>query len=272
MVWTIILFQVCLSNHHHHHVVPLARISLTLSRHFSLSFIASCRSSGLHSVSSHSCWMCVQAVRPAFARTYVGVHRSTSHSYLILIIYTHLYGFKYSYLILIIYTQFYGFKYSYLILIIYTHLYGFKYCYLILIIYTHLYGFKYSYLILIIYTHLYGFKYCYLILIIYTHLYGFKYSYLILIIYVFLTGSLANWVEYSRMIRETWLQFQVASYQRHKKWYLIPPCLTLSNIRYVSRVKWTNSRKGVVPSPTLKWGSCWNGSLLVTLDYGRQLG
>ena len=42
-------------HHHHHHVVPLARISLTLSRHFSLSFIASGRSSGLHSVFSHSC-------------------------------------------------------------------------------------------------------------------------------------------------------------------------------------------------------------------------
>ncbi len=33
---------------HHHHVVPLAWVSLTLSRHFSLSFIASGRSSGLH--------------------------------------------------------------------------------------------------------------------------------------------------------------------------------------------------------------------------------
>ena len=43
--------------HHHHHVVPLAWISLTLSRHFSLSFIASGRSSGPHPVSSHSCWM-----------------------------------------------------------------------------------------------------------------------------------------------------------------------------------------------------------------------
>ena len=42
-------------HHHHHHVVPLARISLTLSRHFSPSFIASGRSSGLHPVSSHSC-------------------------------------------------------------------------------------------------------------------------------------------------------------------------------------------------------------------------
>ena len=41
--------------YHHHHVMPLARISLTLSCHFSLSFIASGRSSGLHPVSSHSC-------------------------------------------------------------------------------------------------------------------------------------------------------------------------------------------------------------------------
>ena len=41
-------------HHHHHHVVPQAGISLTLSRHFSLSFIASGRSSGLHPVSSRS--------------------------------------------------------------------------------------------------------------------------------------------------------------------------------------------------------------------------
>ena len=44
--------------YHHHHVVLLARISLTLSRHFSLSFIASGRSSGLHPVSSHAVWLC----------------------------------------------------------------------------------------------------------------------------------------------------------------------------------------------------------------------
>ena len=63
---------------HHHHVVVLARISLTLSRHFSLSFIASGRSSGLHPISSHSYWMYVWAGHPAFAWPYVGVHRSTS--------------------------------------------------------------------------------------------------------------------------------------------------------------------------------------------------
>ena len=65
-------------HHHHHHVVPLARISLTLSRHFSLSFIASGRSSRLHPVSSHSFCMYILADRPALARPYVGVHWSTS--------------------------------------------------------------------------------------------------------------------------------------------------------------------------------------------------
>ena len=64
--------------YHHHDVVPLARISLTLSHHFSLSFIASGRSLGLHPVSSHSCWMYFRAGRPACPRPYVGVHRSTS--------------------------------------------------------------------------------------------------------------------------------------------------------------------------------------------------
>ena len=65
-------------NIHHHHVVLVARISLNLSRHFSLLFIASGRSSGLHPVSSHSCWMYVRAGRPALARPCVGVHKSTS--------------------------------------------------------------------------------------------------------------------------------------------------------------------------------------------------
>ena len=65
-------------HHHHHHVVPLAQISLTLSCHFSQSFIAFGRSSGLYPVPSHSCCMYVRADRPAFAWPYAGVHRSTS--------------------------------------------------------------------------------------------------------------------------------------------------------------------------------------------------
>ena len=68
----------CLLNHHHHHVVLPARISLTLSRHSFPSSITSGRSSELHSVSSHSCCVYVWAGCPAFARPYVGVHRSTS--------------------------------------------------------------------------------------------------------------------------------------------------------------------------------------------------
>ena len=64
--------------YHHHHIVLAARISLTLSRHSSLSFIALGRSSGQQPVSSHSCWMYVRAGRPAFARPCVGIHKSTS--------------------------------------------------------------------------------------------------------------------------------------------------------------------------------------------------
>ena len=64
--------------HYHNHVVLVAQISLTLSRHFFLSFTASSRSSGQHPVSSHSCWMYVCAGRPAFAWPCVGVHKSTS--------------------------------------------------------------------------------------------------------------------------------------------------------------------------------------------------
>ena len=56
-----------------------------------------------------------------------------------------------------------------------------------------------------------------------------------------------------------------------KKWYLIPLCLTLSIIRYVSKVKWGNPGKGKAPSPTPWYSSFWKWSLQVTLDYGCQL-
>ena len=72
-----VTFNINHHHHHHHHIALVARISLTLSRHSSLSFIALGRSSGQHPVSSHSCWMNVPAGRPAFARPCVGVHKST---------------------------------------------------------------------------------------------------------------------------------------------------------------------------------------------------
>ena len=56
-------------------------------------------------------------------------------------------------------------------------------------------------------------------------------------------NSLASWVACSLIVHVTWVQSQVTSYQRLKKWSLIPPCLTLSIIRYVSRVKWSNPGK-----------------------------
>ena len=52
---------------------------------------------------------------------------------------------------------------------------------------------------------------------------------------------------------------------RFKRWYLKPPCLTLSIIRCVSRMKWSNPGNGVAHSPT---PSYWKQSLRVTLDYG----
>ena len=39
------------------------------------------------------------------------------------------------------------------------------------------------------------------------------------------------------MAMETRVQSQIKSYQRLKKWYLMPLCLTLSIIRYGSRVR-----------------------------------
>ena len=83
------------------------------------------------------------------------------------------------------------------------------------------------------------------------------------------TGS-PRWLECSPMAQETWVQSQVKSYQRLKKWYLMPPCLTLSIIRQGSRVKWSNLREGVVPFPTprvvaIEQGAFWLPTLLYLL-------
>ena len=93
------------------------------------------------------------------------------------------------------------------------------------------------------FLHTFDIKFSDIIQIICIQLYDFKYSYLIIIWFV-------KWLESSPMAWETGVQSQVKSYQRLKKWYLMPPCLTLSIIRYVSRVKWSNPEKGVALSPT----------------------
>ena len=82
---------------------------------------------------------------------------------------------------------------------------------------------------------------------------------------------MAWWLECLAMALGDWGSIQVESYQRLKKWYLIPPCLTLSIIKYRSRVKLSNPGKGVAPSPTPWCSSYWKGSLQVTLDYCCQI-
>ena len=75
---------------------------------------------------------------------------------------------------------------------------------------------------------------------------------------------------YIYVAQDTRVQSQVKSYQILKKWYLISPCLTLSIIRYISRVKWNNPRKEVAPFPT-PCSSYWKGNLWDALDYCCQL-
>ena len=66
-----------------------------------------------------------------------------------------------------------------------------------------------------------------------------------------------------------YIKFQFESYQRLKKWYLMPSCLTLSIIRYGSRVKLSKPGIVVEPYPTSRCCSYWKWSSRVTLDYGR---
>ena len=73
--------------------------------------------------------------------------------------------------------------------------------------------------------------------------------------FIFLIKRL--WVECLSMARETGVQSQIESYQRLKKWYLMEPCLTLSIIRYRSRVKRSYPRKEVAPFPTPRCSSYW---------------
>ena len=81
-------------------------------------------------------------------------------------------------------------------------------------------------------------------------------------IYIYI--SLVGWVFANGW--ETRFQSQVKIYHRFKKWYLIPPCL-----KYISKVKWSNPRKGIMLSPTPLSNSSWKENLQVALDYNCQL-
>ena len=65
--------------------------------------------------------------------------------------------------------------------------------------------------------------------------------------------------------------FQGRVIPKTQMWYLLPSCLTLSTIKYGSRVKWSNPGKGIAPFFTHRCSSKIKGSLWVTVDNGRQL-
>ena len=73
------------------------------------------------------------------------------------------------------------------------------------------------------------------------------------------------------MVQEIGVQSQVDSYQNLKKCYLTSLWLTLSIIRYGSRVNWFIPWKEVVTSSTPWCSNYRKGNLWVNLDYGRQL-
>ena len=56
-----------------------------------------------------------------------------------------------------------------------------------------------------------------------------------------------------------------------QKWYLMPPCLTLSNIRLGSRGKWSNPEKGIALSLHLSVVAIKKGAFVSTSTKGWQL-
>ena len=102
-------------------IMPPARISLALSRNFSLSFIASGGSSRLHPVSSHSCCIYVRASHPAFAWLYegsIGVHhwwvRPCFSSSVLRVLFVYIYKYIYKYIYIYIYIHIYIYIYIYI--------------------------------------------------------------------------------------------------------------------------------------------------------------
>ena len=62
-----------------------------------------------------------------------------------------------------------------------------------------------------------------------------------------------------------------SSHTKDFKMVLYTSLLNTLQYKVVSRVRWSNPGKGVALSPTPRCSSYWKGSLLVALNYGRQL-
>ena len=96
---------------------------------------------------------------------------------------------------------------------------------------------------------------------IYIHIYIYIYMY----IYVYICI-------YMHTHTHTYIYIYIYVYTlKTQEWYLMPFWLTLSIIRYGSRVKWSNPGKGVASSSTPWCSSNQKGSLSVALDYCHQL-
>ena len=203
--------------------------------------------------------------------THIYIYKVCGYMHICIIrVYVYIYimcVYKYVYMHTNIYVCMYAYTPPSLSLYIYIYIYTHTHIYLSIYIYVcvcvcvceSMYVCIYIYIMCVyIYIHLY--------ICVYLSMYASPYIYL----YIY-TGLLVSWVECSPKVRETWVQSQVPSYQRLLRLFLIPPCLTPINIRYVWRVKWSNLGKGVAPSPTPQCSSYWKGSLLVALDYGREL-
>ena len=141
----------------------------------------------------------------------------------------------------------------------YIHLY--IYIYIYIYIYKqvnspllHIYIYIYIYTHLNIYMHTYIYVYKHTHSHTHTHIYIYIYSFthgMMVRMFAVSPGDLCSFP--SRVIPKT------------QKWYVMPPCLTLSNIRYGSKVKWSNPRIGVAPFPICWCSSYRKKTLWVTL-------
>ena len=82
-------------------------------------------------------------------------------------------------------------------------------------------------------------------------------------------GPLALYVNCCPVACQTRIQYQVESYQRLKRCYLIPAWLTL--ISYVSRVNWSNEGKVVALSSIPECSTKWKRSFRLAVDDCSQL-
>ena len=71
-----------------------------------------------------------------------------------------------------------------------------------------------------------------------------------MVLHILIPPHWPSWYSVRQWSRRPGFNLRSRHIKDFKKWYLIPTCLTLSNIRYVSRVKWSNPGKGVASSLT----------------------